>query len=144
MIVDKLFIKQLRKSDCVRLMFDDETLTVETSQRDGAQYFNTTGFHYSKRYKTLSYTMPDCHFYSSFSEITGWQALGKLIRVNDELRFFVFDGGCKSIRDAGIFVDVLSVEIIRNGKRYIERLYLDTDYATETIYRAVKSDLSKH
>jgi len=138
MNVDKLFIQQLRKADCVNFSSSNGLMIIKTSQRKDSKYYNETEFSYSKHYETTFYEMPNCRFYSTYIEMSGWQALSKIIRVNDVLYFQAKSGACAAMNDAGIYMDELTVKIRRNDKLFIYRLHIEFEFASEQQYRAIK------
>jgi hypothetical protein len=98
----------------------------------------------------------DVYFYSMHKDLSGWDALHRLIKPGDVLHFQVFDNRnqylehavlfrgreddptCGEIEYVGLHHDMLYVSISRNGKTWLRQLVLEDSICPDNTARAVK------
>ena len=137
--VNKEFLSDLRKANLVVFRSDEqgnvsirlEKRSVASSSRKGWEET-----HVFRAMSSLRVYNASC-FVTLYKDISGWDALGKLLRVGDKVSFEMFNNASPRLTEVGLADDLLRATIWRKGKVYLNHLSLENDIR-EIKYRSIK------
>ena len=136
-------LKDLRKAQCVVFRVnDDNTYQLELSKSTKSKktlkwYDEWTALHEFQDASNWN-KLPECCFVSLYKDISGWDALTKIIKKDDELLIRVFTNNSDLLTEKDVVNDQLHVSVYRNGKKYLNDLLLEYEI-TRPKYRAIRS-----
>jgi len=148
-VVTKEFVQHLRKATNVYLKTDNGKdlvlrLINEKARGNKSVTYGLTNPAFFRR-------QPAYAFFSSHKQISGWEALGLIIRSGDEVRFYARDNrnGYEKTATAylgnekyeGLHHDQLVASVHRNGKKILNSLVLEQSVCPDNGVRPIKGSL---
>jgi len=132
-------LKDLRKATCVVFRVnDDNTFQLELSKKIRR---NNIAEEWTTQHKFNDVSnwnaLPECVFVSLYKDISGWDALAKLLKKDDELYIRIFTNNSELLTEKGLVNDQIHASIYRNGKQYLNDILLEDQINTPE-WRAIK------
>lgn len=137
--VNKEFLSDLRKCDCVVFRSDEQgNVSIELEKRkiNSSSRKGWREDYLFENPSSLRVYNASC-FVTLYKDISGWNALSKLLRVGDKISFEMFNNASERLTEAGLADDLLRATIWRKGKVYLNYLNLENDIR-DLQYRSIK------